>query len=347
VTGGAADIADRRLANQHLARPRFTAPSDVVAALGAVQAQDYAGAKWAIALRGRGITDAAVEAAVAAGTILRTHVLRPTWHFVTPADIGWMLALTAPRIRAAMASSDRKLGLDATVVRRSNAAITRALRDGAQLTRQELADALDRAGIDATGTQRLAHLMLRAELDGIVCSGGRRGKQFTYALLAERAPQPRTLSRDESLLELTMRYLGTRGPATPHDLAWWSGLTVADARRGIALAEPRARSDTIDGRACWFLGSRPPATDADTAHLLPNFDEYFIGFTERSAPLDAHTIVIGGEFAGTWRRAIRKDAATIELQLSGRATPARRRAIAAAAERFAAFLQLPVEVAYR
>src|SRR3712207_386261 len=156
------EIVRRRLANQHLTTPTIATPAEVVGALGAVQAQDYPGAKWGVGMRTRGAVDAAVEQALTDGAILRTHVLRPTWHFVTSADIRWLLALTAPRIKAAMASADRKLGLDDAVFRRSNAAIAGALRDGRQNTRAELAEVLRRARVDTTGPQRLSHLMMRA-----------------------------------------------------------------------------------------------------------------------------------------------------------------------------------------
>src|SRR5919106_1241984 len=172
------DIARRRLAAQHLTHPTLTDAAEVVRLLGAVQSQDYAGAKWAIGMRSRGVNDASVERAFNEGRIIRTHVLRPTWHFVDPGDVRWMLALTAPRIKAAMTYYDRKLELDDALFRQTNAVIERALRDGKQATRGDLAEALRRARVDVTAGQRLGHIMLRAELDAVVCSGARRGKQF-------------------------------------------------------------------------------------------------------------------------------------------------------------------------
>src|SRR6266498_1240353 len=183
----ALDILRQRLHNQLLSQTKFIQPSQVVAWLGAVQSQDYAGAKWALAQRTEGLTDAAIEQAFADGEILRTHVLRPTWHFVTPTDIRWMLELTAPRVRAAMAYMDRQLALDKAIFKKSNAALVKALRDSKQLTRSELTSVFQQAHINVDGL-RLGHILMHAELDGIVCSGGRRGKQFTYALLDERAP---------------------------------------------------------------------------------------------------------------------------------------------------------------
>ena len=356
-----ASVAQRRLAGQHLTAPTLEKPADVVRHLGAVQAQDYGGAKWALAMRTRGPTDdAVVEQAVSNGSILRTHLLRPTWHFVAPADIRWMLALTAPRISAAMAHYNKKLELDATIFRRSNSAIARALRDGKQMTRPELAAVLRRARINVDGTQRLAHLMMQAELDAVVCSGARRAKQFTYALLDERVPPTAPLDRDEALLELTRRYFATRSPATPHDFAWWSGLTVADATKGIKLAGTALEREIIDDRAYWFDPSADIHASAKSAtFLLPNSDEYFIGFKDRSAighrlrstdlvtggdALTANVIIIDGQLVGGWRRTIEKDAVIVTLNLLVPLTKAEQRALRSAVQSYGNFLGLRAEI---
>src|SRR5215831_20269008 len=180
------DIASRRLQTQRLTGQPFDAAVDAVAWLGAVQSQDYAGAKWALGQRTRDVTDADLDRLVDAGAILRTHVMRPTWHFVLPDDMRWLLDLTAPRVKAILAHYDRQLEVDGDLLRRGHAVIETALRDGTYLTRGELAAALERAGIPADG-QRLGRLIMHAELDGLIVSGPRRGKQLTYALLAERA----------------------------------------------------------------------------------------------------------------------------------------------------------------
>jgi hypothetical protein len=352
-----AHIAHQRLARQLLTSSKLETAADVVRRLGAVQAQDYAGAKWAVAMRTRRLVlDTAVEQAVADGAILRTHVLRPTWHFVAPADIRWMLALTAPRISAAMAHYNRKLELDASTFLRSNAALTRALRDGKQMTRPELAGVLRRARIDVEGTQRLAHLMMQAELDAVVCSGARRGKQFTYALLDERVPPAAPLDRDKALLELTRRYFATRSPATPHDFAWWSGLTVADATRGIEMAGNSLERTVIDNRAYWVDPSSDiRASAAPTALLLPNYDEYFIGFKDRSAmaqrlqsadlvtggdAMIANVVVVDGQLVGGWKRTLARDSVVVGLKLLARLTRAERRALDSAVESYGNFLGL-------
>ena len=193
-------IAYQRLHNQLITQQKFEKADEVVKWLCAVQAQDYAAAKWALGLRMQNATDAFIEQAFTDGTILRTHILRPTWHFVLPADIRWMLALTAPRIIAASAYYYRTLGLDDTVFSHSHVVLAKALQGGKQLTRPELMSVLQQACIVTDDLQRFTYIIMRAELDGIICSGGRRGKQFTYALLDERAPQARTLDREEALL---------------------------------------------------------------------------------------------------------------------------------------------------
>src|SRR5205085_9873252 len=175
------DLLRHRLHNQQLTRSKFTDPAAMVAWLGAVQSQDYFGAKWALAQRLPGATDASLDRAFNEGAILRTHVLRPTWHFVAPADIRWLLALTGPRVLAISAPYFRANGLDAAVFKRTHPVITTALQGGKFLMRSELAAALKEAGLGQSGLG-LTYAVIEAELTGLICSGPRRGKQFTYAL---------------------------------------------------------------------------------------------------------------------------------------------------------------------
>jgi hypothetical protein len=354
------DICGQRLANQHLTKQTLENAGEIVQLLGAVQAQDYSAAKWAIAQRTRGATDSDVEKEINDGAILRTHVLRPTWHFVAPRDIRWMLKLTAPRVKAALAFYDRKLELDATVLRRCRAALTKALKAGKHLTRTELARALTKAGVRADGTQRLAHLMMHAELDGHICSGARRGKQFTYALLEERVPEAEELDRDAALYELARRYFATRGPATEDDFAWWSGLTRAEAKRGAEIAESALEHAIIGGRKYWFVQSpRTTKPKSPFAHLLPNFDEYFIGLKDRTAMqsklsaagftgkldgLSGHIATIDGQAVGGWKRSFEGKSAVVVLKPLTRLSDAEHRAIARQVDRFGKFLELPARL---
>ncbi len=347
----ALDLAHRRLLAQRLVGPSCAGPEDAVQWLGAVQAQDYAAAKWALALRTRACSDGDVERALERGALLRTHVLRPTWHFVHPADVRWMLELTAPRIRAALAYYDRKLELDAAVLRSSRAVLVKALRDGRQRTRAELGRKLTAAGIPATG-QRLGHLMMHAELDALICNGARRGKQHTYALLDERVPPTSRLARDEALAALSLRYFSSHGPATPADFAWWSGLTVRDAQRGVEMVGAELVRELIDGQVYWSA-PRPKPTRArqPVLHLLPNYDEYLIAYKDRSASLDAaaraqlgardsvfaNHVVRNGTVIGTWRRTLGKGAAAIETMLLARLDRAEQAALRAALARYGTF----------
>ena len=353
------DICGQRLANQHLLRQTVDKPSEVVRLLGAVQAQDYSGAKWGVAQRTRNATDAAVEKDLDEGVILRTHVLRPTWHFVVAADIRWMLALTAPCVNAVLASYDRQLELDAVVLRRSRKVLTMALQGGKHLTRSELSQAMQSAGIRTEGTQRLARLVMHAELDGLICSGPRRGKQFTYGLLEERAPPANVLKGDEALCELAKRYFNTRGPATVDDFAWWSGLTKTDAKRGIQAAGSELEHEIIEGRGHWFPTPARLKRKSPFAHLLPNYDEYFIGLKDRSAMqsalrasgwdggvsfLGGHILTVNGQIIGGWTRVLKGEATIVQLKLLTTLDDDERRAIAAEVRRFGAFLGLPVEL---
>ena len=353
------DIALRRLANQRLIGDPFPSPVEVVRRLGAVQSQDYPGAKWGVAMRTPAATDAAVEHAVNDGAILRTHVLRPTWHFVAAADIRWMLALTAPRVRARMAPYNRHLELDDKVFARSAAVIVKALIGGKQLTRSELGDVLRRARIDSGAGQRLAHLMMRAELDGLVCSGRLTGKQSTYALLEERVPPASPLEPDEALAELARRYFTTRGPATVQDFSWWSGLPVGDARRGVAMLQPGLEQETIGRRTYWYAAEPSLASSTPTtAHLLPNYDEYFIGFKDRSAiaervdassvpipdgALQPHVIIVDGQLVGGWKRVVTGARMTLKMRIVVAISRRQLRAVEAEAERYGRFIDAPVE----
>ncbi len=354
------DIAHHRLHNQRITQTPFTNPNEVVNWLVAVQSQDYAGAKWALGLRLQDAHDTDIDRAFNAGTILRTHVMRPTWHFVTPADIRWLLALTAPRVHAISATMYRKKELDDATLKRSHKVLTKALQGGKQLTRDELRDALEKAGIAADDGQRLAYLVMHAELDGLICSGARRGKQFTYALLEERVPPVEALTRDEALAELTQRYFVSHGPATAQDFAKWSGLTSADARHGLEAVKDQLQREVLNGDDYWFAPIRSPAKFVSpTAYLLSVYDEFIIGYKDRGIIAEPEVaaklftmgnaltavVVIDGRIVGTWRRTLNKAAVVIEINLFKRPTKAEQQAATLAAQRYGEFLNLSVVLA--
>jgi DNA glycosylase AlkZ-like len=349
-----AEIARLRLLNQHINGTRFTQPAELVAWLGAVQSQDYAGAKWALGLRLPGSHDDEVERAFASGAILRTHVMRPTWHFVAPADIRWMLALTAPRVHALSDYYYRKTGLDDALFARCADILTRTLQGGQQRTRDELRGALEQAGITLDDPLRLNYILIWTELNGLICSGPRRGKQFTYALLEERVPPARPLERDKGLAELTRRYFTSHGPATARDFSWWSGLTVADAQRGLAILGSDLQREQTEGQTHWFAPSALSARQTiEMAHLLPNYDEYAVGYQGYDALFQGlgaerlvyrHALVIEGQVAGGWKRGLTKSAASVELKTLTPLGEVQRQAVSSAADRYGAFLGLPVEL---
>lgn len=350
-------IAMQRLHNQQLEQSNLSTPGQVVAWLGAVQAQEYGLAKWALGLRMPQTTDAAIEQAFTEGTILRTHIMRPTWHFVTPADIRWLMALTAPRVQALNATYYRKLELDDALLARSQVVIAAALQGGQQLTRAELGVVLAQAGIVAEGV-RLAYIVSEAELTGLICSGARRGKQFTYALLDERTAPARTWARDEALAELTKRYFVSHGPAQVKDFAWWSGLTVADGKAGLDMVKSGIVAEVIKGKTYYRALSMPAAaTPALKVHLLPVYDEYTVAYKDHSPILEAaatevakhpffiSTILVNGRVAGMWRRHFRQGAVVIEATPYRPFTDEENEAFAAAAHRYGEFLGLPVVLA--
>lgn len=347
------ELLGLRLHHQKLTNPENRQPRKVVEALVAMQAQEYAMAKWAIGLRMAGaVEDADIERAFNAGKILRTHVLRPTWHFVSPADIRWLLALTAPRVQAANAYMYRKMELDARVFKRGDAVITRALRDGCFLTRTALQKALARAGIRAEGT-RLSCIVMHAELEALICSGPRQGRQFTYALLDTRAPATRPKPREDALVELSRRYFASRGPATAQDFAMWSGLTLTDARAGLESLGREFERVTFGGRAHAFLPAKTRKPDGVT-FLMPDYDEYGMSYKDRSAlrpagvtmnpsPTFNRMIVVDGQVVGSWRRTLNGDSADLETDVQARLTRAKSRELAAAIGRFRTFVSRSAE----
>lgn len=350
-------IAAQRLRNQFIARALRAEPAGIVARLGAVQAQEFPFATWGLALRLAGArTAAGIEAAFDAGQILRTHVMRPTWHFVAAADIRWMLELTAPRVHRTLAAYVRREGIDPRTLRRALSLFERALAGGQSLTRAELGACLARAGI-AMPPMRLGFVTMYAELEAVVCSGPRRGRHFTYARLDERAPGARRLPRDEALAELARRYFTSHGPATIRDFVWWSGLTVADTRRGLEMAG--AKRLTVDGLDYWRIGrggAAPPA--AGLVRLLPIYDEYLVAYRDRLAvphgpaaipagPAGVtfrHAMVVGGQVAGTWNVRAHRDGRALHVTPLRRLTRAEAAGVEAAADRYARFLGCPVSL---
>ena len=357
----------RRLRVHHLVGEPFATAKEAVGWFGAVQSQDYPAAKWALGQRVRNAVDADIDGAFDRGDILRTHVMRPTWHFVLPADIRWIQQVTSARVMAGLAARHRALELDARTIGRAAELFGEALTGGKFMTRAELAEVLAAASI-GVGGQRLPHLIASAEHANVITSGPRRGKQFTYALLAERAPKARQLDRDEALKQLTVRYFRSHGPAQVKDFAWWSGLTVKEIREGIGLAGGELEKETIDGSDHWSEAGRRDRTRATRiAHLLPNFDEYTVAYRDRTALLDtgvafnptffayyrdstplggilSNVLTIGGRVRGAWSRTRASRSVRIDIKPLAPLSRAEAAEVSRAADRFGRFLGMPAEL---
>jgi winged helix DNA-binding protein len=337
-----ADLVGQRLQNQRLSAPDFRKPIDVVRWFGAVQSQDFEAAKWALALRMQSATNAAIEEAFNRGAILRTHVMRPTWHFVARDDIRWLLELTAPGVNVRCGSGYRMFELDDAVFKRSRKVFERALRGGKHLSRSELRRKLNESGVEANDTVRMGHILIRAELDRVVCSGPRVGRQLTYALFDERVPPAKPIDRDEALAKLTRLYFRSHGPATLQDFVWWSGFSTADAKRSLELI--RLEKLTIGEKVYWNVRSiEAPGHPSYTAHLLPVFDEYFVAYKDREIVFGSQdglstwdtlgpAIIINGVAAGTWNKK------SVAVKFSRTLKKTERAAIAQATTRYAEFL---------
>ncbi|WP_411698486.1 winged helix DNA-binding domain-containing protein [Conyzicola sp.] len=356
------DIALLRLGTQRVSRAAVAdaSPADTVRHLLAMQAQDFAGAKWSVGVRTPGSTDAAIEAALAAGEIVRSWPMRGTLHFVPPADLGWMLSLTSARTIRSAAGRHRQLELVEADFERARDIAVAELHGGRALSRADLLERFETGGISVAG-QRGVHLIARLALWGVLVFGplraGEAGKanQQTFVLLDEWVTAPRTLERDEALGEFALRYFTGHGPATVRDFAWWSSLTLGDARAGLAIA--RDRLDELDLGGTQYFVPRDAAAATSEVLALPGFDEYLLGYQDRGAVLAQEhselivpgkngmfmpTIVVGGEVVGTWRRTITAKGVTVEPQPFDPLSATSLRRFEAAVGRYAAFLGLPL-----
>lgn len=352
------DLATTRMQNQRITGVPADSPGDAVAWMGPMQAQHHDMAKWAIGLRSAA-NQAAVDDAIARGDMIRTWLLRGTLHFVAAADARWILALVGPRIVAGSKGRHRQLGLDDATLERSRHTFVEALHGQGQLTRQEMLDALEAAGISTEG-QRGYHMLGYAGLMGDICFGPMQGRQETFELLDEIAPSGPVLAGDDALAELAVRYFQSHGPAALQDFVWWSGLRVRDARIAIQSAGDRLVEQVIAGEAHWSgADAVPRAKSAPIAHLLPAFDEAYLGYRDRSAVLDPAydsrvvssngifrpMVVIGGQVVGIWKQATKSGAVSVTPELFRDLDADERSALEDAARRYAAYLGMPVTLA--
>jgi hypothetical protein len=352
------DIARWRLRSQHLVRPYARSAHEVVGSLLAVQAENPRQAAWAVASRARNSDEADLAGLLDAGAIVRTHVLRPTWHFVRAEDIGWLLDLTSPRIRRVTGQQLRDAhGLDEHSIERGVAAVMQALASRGHLTRAQLADELRERAILGSG-QMLMILLAHAELDGLICSGRVADGEHTYALMDERVPTVRRLDRAEALAELALRYFTGHGPATERDLAYWSTLTLTDVRAGLQEVRDRLDSFAHDGRTFWHApGAGPDGPQEPAGHLLQILDETYRGYQDSRWVLDAAGNVprtreaavgmalVDAQLLASMRRAIANDHVQFDLRSYRALTPPEIDALDQAARRYGRYLGLPARLA--
>lgn len=321
-------IASLRLNNQHIGGSRFTTAQQIVAWMGAMQAQDFPMAKWALGIRLPDSTEIEIEAAFNKGELLRTHLLRPTWHLVTSNDVSWMLELTAPHIKASLKPRYAQLGLTPDLLSRCERVIEIALHERPSLTREEIVTELNKVGI-ATDENRASHILGFAELDQLLCSGPIVKGKPTFALLDARVLKKKTFTREEALGCLASTYFSSHGPATLQDFTWWSGLPVSEARRALEIVKSNFISETVNGLTFWSSGFEIfPAVAEPGAYLLPAYDELIISYADRQAMLPLGfqdrsissngvfkpVILIDGLATGVWKRTFTKDRVIVEIE---------------------------------
>jgi hypothetical protein len=354
-----ATIAARRLRASRLSGSGFRTVEATVGWHLAMQAQDWAPTMWSIGERTARSRAAAVDAALSAGTLVRTHVLRETWHVVAREDVRWLVRLSGPRVQRTCAPRYRQLGLDVRTRSRAERAIAGTLEGGVRLTRDDLATVLDRAGVDREG-QRLPYLLMHCELEGLIASGGVVGKRQTFARLDERAPEGPSYDREEALAEVVRRYLRSHGPAAAEDLGWWSGFTVSDVRKALGSLGDEVRSEDLDGLTLWSLGSGERVPTPRGLHLLPPYDEVLVGYSvsrfagdrrrelaraawaDRSLP--SGIVLLDGAVAGYWSRRVAGSAIDLGVVLERPRPRGAAAALEAAAARHEAFFGRPVRL---
>jgi hypothetical protein len=323
------DIVKHRLVNQQIADKKFQSAQKLLEWMGAMQAQDYNMVKWGIGARIPNSLHTQILDEFNKGKILRTHLMRPTWHMVSSNDIYWMLQLTVPQIKTVTKTRHKDLGLTHEVINKSLNIIEKSLEREGHLTREELIGELTRAKIQ-TDNNRASHIMLCAEMEKLVCSGPVKNEKQTYALLEKRVEKRISLYPDEALCNLAAKYFQSHGPASIDDFVWWSGLKVADAKKGLEMNKKDLSFEKIKQETYWFKESQPILDfSLNSVYLLPAFDEYIISYRHRHAAVvfeDSRKvmssngifrpiIVINGQVSGVWKREIRRDKVLIEIDL--------------------------------
>ncbi|MFT3702019.1 MAG: winged helix DNA-binding domain-containing protein [Agriterribacter sp.] len=352
------DIPQIRLINQQISATTFKSAKKLVGYMGAMQAQDYAMGKLAIGTRLLNATDKTIEQSINRGDIIRTHALRNTWHFVAAEDLRWMLDLFSERLKKQADTQHRQLNLSEKDFSKSNRIISKLLQDGEHVTREDIVAHLEKSKF-SVNENRASHLLIRAELDGIVCRGKIISNKHTYTLLDKWVPAIKKLSREEALHKLSKTFFTSHGPATLQDFTWWSGLTITDAKSAIAMLTKDFATITVEGKQYW-LKTIPglPGSKLTNIYLLPSFDEFIIGYTDRSAVLPTEhlkkivspngifwpTVIVNGQVTGMWKRKINPDNLIIESAYFKTHNKTVKKLIEAKADELALFWNKPVSL---
>lgn len=352
------DIANARLISQQVINTKFKSPKEIVGWMGAMQAQDFNMAKWAIGLRLNKATEETIHSAINSAEIIRTHLLRPTWHFVSAEDIYWMTELSGPRIISSMRGRNKQLELSDKIFKKSFRVMEKTLRDDNHLTRKELVNEINKSKI-ATDENRASHILMNAELEGIICNGEMKGKQTTYALLEERVPRTKKLHKDESLALLSAKYFESHYPAKLSDFIWWSGVAVTEAKRAMEMVKKDFISEKINSEEYWFPQNLSlPEKFKDSVFLLPAFDEFLISYKDRTAAIISKhhgkafsnngifwpTIVENGQVKGKWKRKIKKDTLIIVPDFFDPKNKVSKKKLIKASSQFGAFLNYQIKL---
>jgi len=353
------DILKERLLNQHILGTLFEKPDDMVRWMGAVQAQNFLGSLWAIGIRVKNAQEPDIEHAIADKTLVCTWLLRGTLHFVAVEDIKWILDLVAPRIIASNANLLKtNFKLDNNEFKRIKKVIVSTLEGGQSLTRDKIYSELEKASI-STSSLRGLHILHRLALEGLICFGAREGKQQTFLLLDEWLPNTKSMGHDKALGELARRYFTSHGPATIQDFRWWSGLRDADARTALDTIKSQLLSEDIDNQTYWFQSFKETEDNKyPVSQLLPNFDEYFIGYKDRNNLVNGiytkefnindfifnSNIILNGEIVGAWKRIFKEGKVIITLNYYKSLNKEENWAVKKAAKDYGKFLDMPVHL---
>jgi hypothetical protein len=358
------DVLRLRLARHGLAGNDLRTPVEVVQRMLALQSQDFPAGKWAVGARAPGTTLADVNAAIDSGEIVRSWPMRGTLHLVPARELGWMLQITTPRLLTGAKTRRAQLNLDDASIEHSRDVARGALAGGRGLTRAQFLQTLEDAGIDTAG-QRGYHIIGILAQTGTLCWGPHEGKQQLIVLLDEWVPNPRRLDRDEALGEFLVRYLDGHGPATLKDFAWWSKVTIAEAKTGLAVAGDRLSEVQVDDTTYYLPASVDTAPLGDQPHqrsavlTLAGFDEYLLAYGDRSLVIDEQdftrvvpgkngiffpVVVQSGRVIGTWRITSARSAMTAGAELFKPTDSSLDDAFAASIGEYAAFLGKPVTV---